>query len=165
MDPRIQKAIAFLISRNKALESRLAALEHTVNDVVVKSLVEANAQYEYDTGLEAFRGAHPELADLDPKLKALYGDEYDTAKAFYDNRPESYEEGMDENGWVASMLEEINGKLSALMGLQTPVEEAPAEEAPVAEGSPAEGETVVEEEIAVPDEEQLKAELKAARGE
>lgn len=161
MDPRIQKAIAFLISRNKALESRLAALEHTVNDVVVKSLVEANAQYEYDTGLEAFRSAHPELADLDPKLKALYGDEYDTAKAFYDNRPESYEEGMDENGWVASMLEEINGKLSALMGLQTPA----AEEAPVAEGSPAEGETVVEEEVAVPDEEQLKAELKAARGE
>lgn len=160
MDPRIQKAIAFLISRNKALESRLAALEHTVNDVVVKSLVEANAQYEYDTGLEAFRSAHPELADLDPKLKALYGDEYDTAKAFYDNRPESYEEGMDENGWVASMLEEINGKLSALMGLQTP-----AEEASVAEGSPAEGETVVEEEVTVPDEEQLKAELKAARGE
>lgn len=161
MDPRIQKAIAFLISRNKALESRLAALEHTVNDVVVKSLVEANAQYEYDTGLEAFRSAHPELADLDPKLKALYGDEYDTAKAFYDNRPESYEEGMDENGWVASMLEEINGKLSALMGLQTPA----AEEAPVAEGSPAEGEAVVEEEVTVPDEEQLKAELKAARGE
>lgn len=160
MDPRIQKAIAFLISRNKALESRLAALEHTVNDVVVKSLVEANDQYEYDTGLEAFRSAHPELADLDPKLKALYGDEYDTAKAFYDNRPESYEEGMDENGWVASMLEEINGKLSALMGLQ-----APAEEATVAEDSPAEGETVVEEEVAVPDEEQLKAELKAARGE
>lgn len=160
MDPRIQKAIAFLISRNKALESRLAALEHTVNDVVVKSLVEANAQYEYDTGLEAFRSAHPELADLDPKLKALYGDEYDTAKAFYDNRPESYEEGMDENGWVASMLEEINGKLSALMGLQ-----APAEEASVAEDSPAEGEAVVEEEVTVPDEEQLKAELKAARGE
>lgn len=160
MDPRIQKAIAFLISRNKALESRLAALEHTVNDVVVKSLIEANDQYEYDTGLEAFRSAHPELADLDPKLKALYGDEYDTAKAFYDNRPESYEEGMDENGWVASMLEEINGKLSALMGLQTP-----AEEASVAEGSPAEGETVVEEEVTVPDEEQLKAELKAARGE
>ena len=161
MDPRIQKAIAFLISRNKALESRLAALEHTVNDVVVKSLIEANDQYEYDTGLEAFRSAHPELADLDPKLKALYGDEYDTAKAFYDNRPESYEEGMDENGWVASMLEEINGKLSALMGLQTPA----AEEAPVAEGSPAEGEAVVEEEVTVPDEEQLKAELKAARGE
>ena len=157
MDPRIQKAIAFLISRNKALESRLAALEHTVNDVVVKSLVEANDQYEYDTGLEAFRSAHPELADIDPKLKALYGDEYDTAKAFYDNRPESYEEGMDENGWVASMLEEINGKLSALMGLQTPAEGA--------EGSPADGETVVEEEVAVPDEEQLKAELKAARGE
>lgn len=159
MDPRIQKAIAFLISRNKALESRLAALEHTVNDVVVKSLVEANDQYEYDTGLEAFRSAHPELADLDPRLKVLYGDEYDTAKAFYDNRPESYEEGMDENGWVASMLEEINGKLSALMGLQTP-----AEEAPVVEDSPAEGETVVEE-VTVPDEEQLKAELKAARGE
>lgn len=162
MDPRIQKAIAFLISRNKALESRLAALEHTVNDVVVKSLVEANDQYEYDTGLETFRSAHPELADLDPKLKALYGDEYDTAKAFYDNRPESYEEGMDENGWVASMLEEINGKLSALMGLQAP---AAAEEASVAEDSPAEGDTVVEEEVTVPDEEQLKAELKAARGE
>lgn len=106
MDPKIQKAIAFLISKNKALEERLAALEHTVNDVVVKSLVEANDQYEYDTGLEAFRNAHPELSELDPKMKALYGDEYDTSKAFYDARPESYEGDMDENGWVAATLAE-----------------------------------------------------------
>lgn len=162
MDPRIQKAIAFLISRNKALESRLAALEHTVNDVVVKSLVEANEQYEYDTGLEAFRSAHPELSELDPKMKALYGDEYDTSKAFYDARPESYEEGMDENGWVAATLVEVNAKLDALTKAVAPAveESAPVEEETVVEGLPTE-----EAEPEMPSEEQLKAELKAARGE
>lgn len=162
MDPKIQKAIAFLISKNKALEERLAALEHTVNDVVVKSLVEANDQYEYDTGLEAFRNAHPELSELDPKMKALYGDEYDTSKAFYDARPESYEEDMDENGWVAATLAEVNAKLDALTKAVAPA---------VEESAPVEEETVVEElptgeaEPEMPSEEQLKAELKAARGE
>lgn len=162
MDPKIQKAIAFLISKNKALEERLAALEHTVNDVVVKSLVEANDQYEYDTGLETFRNAHPELSELDPKMKALYGDEYDTSKAFYDARPESYEEGMDENGWVAATLAEVNAKLDALTKAVAPA---------VEESAPVEEETVVEElptgeaEPEMPSEEQLKAELKAARGE
>lgn len=162
MDPKIQKAIAFLISKNKALEERLAALEHTVNDVVVKSLVEANDQYEYDTGLEAFRSAHPELSELDPKMKALYGDEYDTSKAFYDARPESYEEGMDENGWVAATLAEVNAKLDALTKAVAPAveESAPVEEETVVEELPTE-----EAEPEMPSEEQLKAELKAARGE
>lgn len=162
MDPKIQKAIAFLISKNKALEERLAALEHTVNDVVVKSLVEANDQYEYDTGLEAFRNAHPELSELDPKMKALYGDEYDTSKAFYDARPESYEEDMDENGWVAATLAEVNAKLDALTKAVAPAveESAPVEEETVVEELPTE-----EAEPEMPSEEQLKAELKAARGE
>lgn len=162
MDPKIQKAIAFLISKNKALEERLAALEHTVNDVVVKSLVEANDQYEYDTGLETFRSAHPELSELDPKMKALYGDEYDTSKAFYDARPESYEEGMDENGWVAATLAEVNAKLDALTKAVAPAveESAPVEEETVVEELPTE-----EAEPEMPSEEQLKAELKAARGE
>lgn len=162
MDPKIQKAIAFLISKNKALEERLAALEHTVNDVVVKSLVEANDQYEYDTGLEAFRNAHPELSELDPKMKALYGDEYDTSKAFYDARPESYEGDMDENGWVAATLAEVNAKLDALTKAVAPAveESAPVEEETVVEELPTE-----EAEPEMPSEEQLKAELKAARGE
>jgi hypothetical protein len=144
-------------------DSRIAALEHTVNDVVVKSLVEANDQYEYDQGLEAFRGAHPELAEMDPKLKALYGEDYDTAKQLYDARPKEYAEGQDENSWVAQELAIVNDKLNALMSVVAPAAEetetkVPAEteeKTEVKEGVPAEDEI---------SEEQLAEELKAAEG-
>ncbi len=153
MDEKLRKVIAFLMQEVKKQNERLASLEHTVNDVVVASLVEANDQYEYDTGLEAFRGAHPELADLDPRLKGLYGDEYDTAKAFYDARPESYAEGQDEASWVADMLKEVIARLDAAAGKP---------EAPVVE------ETKVVSEEEAPQEmsdEELKNAYKAAKGE
>lgn len=143
----------------KMFDSRIAALEHTVNDVVVKSLVEANDQYEYDQGLEAFRGAHPELAEMDPKLKALYGEDYDTAKQLYDARPSEYAEGQDEASWVAQELAIVNDKLNALMNVVAPA----AEEEP----SVTEEKTEVKEEVPAEEEiseEQLAEELKAAEG-
>lgn len=146
----------------KMFDSRIAALEHTVNDVVVKSLVEANDQYEYDQGLETFRGAHPELAEVDPKLKALYGEDFDTAKQLYDSRPSEFAEGQDEASWVAQELAIVNDKLNALMSVVAPAAEA---EEPATE----ETTEVKEDEEMVPaeeeiSEEQLAEELKAAEG-
>lgn len=145
----------------KMFDSRIAALEHTVNDVVVKSLVEANDQYEYDQGLETFRGAHPELAEVDPKLKALYGEDFDTAKQLYDSRPTEFAEGQDEASWVAQELAIVNDKLNALMSVVAPAAEA---EEPATEET-----TEVKEDEMVPaeeeiSEEQLAEELKAAEG-
>lgn len=145
----------------KMFDSRIAALEHTVNDVVVKSLVEANDQYEYDQGLEAFRGAHPELAEMDPKLKALYGEDYDTAKQLYDARPTEYAEGQDEASWVAQELAIVNDKLNALMSVVAPAETATEEPAVVEEKTEVKEEDPAEDEIS---EEQLAEELKAAEG-
>ncbi len=147
----------------KMFDSRIAALEHTVNDVVVKSLVEANDQYEYDQGLEAFRGAHPELAEIDPKLKALYGEDYDTAKQLYDARPSEYAEGQDEASWVANELAIVNDKLNALMEVVSPA----AEETKVPAETEEKTEVKEEEEGPAEDEiseEQLAEELKAAEG-
>lgn len=147
----------------KMFDSRIAALEHTVNDVVVKSLVEANDQYEYDQGLEAFRGAHPELAEIDPKLKALYGEDYDTAKQLYDARPSEYAEGQDEASWVANELAIVNDKLNALMEVVSPA----AEETEVPAETEEKTEVKEEEEVPAEDEiseEQLAEELKAAEG-
>lgn len=146
----------------KMFDSRITSLEHTLNDVVVKSLLEANDQYEYDQGLEAFRGAHPELAEVDPKLKALYGDDYDTAKQLYDARPSEFAEGQDEASWVANELAIVNDKLNALMEVVNPV--ATEGEEPVVEEEKTEvkeDEVPAEEEIS---EEQLAEELKAAEG-
>ncbi len=151
----------------KMFDSRIAALEHTVNDVVVKSLVEANDQYEYDQGLEAFRGAHPELAEMDPKLKALYGEDYDTAKQLYDARPSEYAEGQDENSWVAQELAIVNDKLNALMSVVAPADATAAEETETKVPAETEEKTEVKEEVPAEDEiseEQLAEELKAAEG-
>lgn len=146
----------------KMFDSRIAALEHTVNDVVVKSLVEANDQYEYDQGLETFRGAHPELAEVDPKLKALYGEDFDTAKQLYDSRPSEFAEGQDEASWVAQELAIVNDKLNALMSVVAPAAEA---EEPATEETT---EVKEDEEMVPPEEEiseeQLAEELKAAEG-
>lgn len=155
----------------KMFDSRIKALEHTVNDVVVKSLIEANDQMEYDQGLEAFRGAYPELAEIDPKLKKLYGDDYDTAKELYDARPSEYGEGQDEASWVAQELAIANEKLNALLSVMAPaVEETKVsevnEEVPPTEETTEEPkeEPKGEPEVEEISEEQLAEELKAAEG-
>lgn len=149
----------------KMFDSRIKALEHTVNDVVVKSLIEANDQMEYDQGLEAFRGAYPEVAEIDPKLKKLYGDDYDTAKELYDARPSEYAEGQDEASWVAQELAIANEKLNALLSVMAPAAEG-AEVSEVSEAKEVPTEEPKEEgpEVEEISEEQLAEELKAAEG-
>ncbi len=150
----------------KMFDSRIKALEHTVNDVVVKSLIEANDQMEYDQGLEAFRGAYPEVAEIDPKLKKLYGDDYDTAKELYDARPSEYAEGQDEASWVAQELAIANEKLNALLSVMAPAATEGAEVSETKEVVPTEEskEESKDPEVEEISEEQLAEELKAAEG-
>lgn len=150
----------------KMFDSRIKVLEHTVNDVVVKSLIEANDQMEYDQGLEAFRGAYPEVAEIDPKLKKLYGDDYDTAKELYDARPSEYAEGQDEASWVAQELAIANEKLNALLSVMAPATETTevSEEVPTKESAEESAEESKDPEVEEISEEQLAEELKAAEG-
>lgn len=114
MDPKIQKAIAFLISKVKNLEDQLGQINHTVNEVLVPTLLEADEQYTYDTGLAAFREAHPEIAEVDPRMRGLMQDDaYDTTKAIYDQRPADLE---DDTEWVKEVLAGIIARLDASKG-------------------------------------------------
>lgn len=137
------------------LNNRLASLEHTVNDVIIKSLMDASDEYDYQDGLENFRGTYSE--QLDPtmtKMKALYGEDYDGYKDLYDTMASHRdEEGFDEAAYVAQQVEEVNAKLDALVAAVAPQAQAPATEEVAVEEAPAEE---------VPSEEQLMEELKNA---
>lgn len=133
------------------LNDRLAKVEHTVNDVIINSLMEATDEYDYNEGLETFRSTYgDQLGPLEGKLKSLYGEDYDGAKDLYDTSlSHANDEGFDEASYVADQIAEVNAKLDALVDA-VGAEEAPAEE-------------VVEEESAeIPSEEQLMQELQNA---
>lgn len=140
-----------------ALDGRVAALEHTLNDVIIQSWKEAaeeEAQAEKERveaeqrkmALEKFTASYPEVAELAAPLKTLYGDEYDVYDDLYSTmQGHVNDEGFDEAAYVNGQLEDVKGRLSALNG-----------GAPTAE-EPMEGEE--KEEIS---EEQLAKELAAA---
>ena len=135
------------------LNDRLAKVEHTVNDVIINSLMEASDEYDYEDGLNTFKDTYSEqLSPLDGKLKKLYGDDFDSAKELYDTANEHREEeGFDEASYVADQIEEVNEKLDALVDA-------------VGAEAPADGEIKVEEEAPaeIPSQEQLMEELKNA---
>lgn len=145
MDPKIQKAIAFLISKVKNLEDQLGQINHTVNEVLVPTLLEADEQYTYDTGLAAFREAHPEIAEVDPRMRGLMQDEaYDTTKAIYDQRPADLE---DDTEWVKEVLAGIIARLDASKGeIKEEPEKAIVEEETTSETDDEDAEEEVDEE-------------------
>lgn len=134
----------------KDLNNRLSAVEHTVNDVLIKSLLEANDEYCYEDGLDKFKATYG--AKLDPlltRMKALYGDDYDGYKDLYDTmQGHLKDDGFDEDAYVADQIAQVNAKLDALVATSAP-------KAPDA--------IVVEEEAALPDDAELAKELKAAQ--
>lgn len=144
-----------------AIDGRVTALEHTLNDVIIQSWKEAaeeEAQAEKERveaeqrklALEQFTAAHPEVAELAAPLKTLYGDEYDVYDDLYSTmQGHVNDEGFDEAAYVNGQLEDVKGRLAALNG-------APAAEA---EKDIDSAEEKVDEEIS---EEQLAKELAEA---
>lgn len=144
-----------------AIDGRVTALEHTLNDVIIQSWKEAaeeEAQAEKERveaeqrklALEQFTAAHPEVAELAAPLKTLYGDEYDVYDDLYSTmQGHVNDEGFDEAAYVNGQLEDVKGRLAALNG-------APAAEA---EKDIDNAEEKVDEEIS---EEQLAKELAEA---
>ena len=111
-----------------ALDGRVAALEHTLNDVIIQSWKEAaeeEAQAEKErveaeqrkVALEKFTASYPEVAELAAPLKTLYGDEYDVYDDLYSTmQGHVNDEGFDEAAYVNGQLEDVKGRLSALNG-------------------------------------------------
>ena len=132
---------------------RLERLEHSVNDIIIQSLVEANEEFEYQDAVAGFTNRYAELVGpVEGKLKTLYGDDFDVYKELYDSMDTSVE-GFDEESYVAEQIAIVNEKLNALI------------EAVAPEVETEETETVTEPNVedveTVPTEEQLMEELNA----
>lgn len=135
-----------------ALDGRVAALEHTLNDVIIQSWKEAaeeEAQAEKERveaeqrkmALEQFTASYPEVAELAAPLKTLYGDDYDVYDDLYSTmQGHVNDEGFDEAAYVNGQLEDVKGRLSALNGTPAPVEKPDVEEE--------KGEEISEEQLA-----------------
>ena len=122
-----------------ALDERVAALEHTLNDVIIQSWKEAaeeEAQAEKERveaeqrkmALEKFKASYPEVAELAAPLKTLYGDEYDVYDDLYSTmQGHVNDEGFDEAAYVNGQLEDVKNRLAALNG-GVPVAKKPMED-------------------------------------
>ena len=136
---------------------RLERLEHSVNDIIIQSLVEANEEFEYQDAVAGFTNRYAELVGpIEGKLKTLYGDDFDVYKELYDSMDTSVE-GFDEESYVSEQIAIINEKLNALIEAVAPdvAEEVESEETETLTNPN------VEDVETVPTEEQLMKELNA----
>lgn len=107
-----------------SLESRLAALEHSVNEVIIGGLQEAANSYADEENYNAFTATYGDsIGKYSDSMKVLCGDDFDLCKELYSALKEADgygTEGFDEKALVEGKLKDIEEKLSKLKG---PVEE------------------------------------------
>ena len=136
-----------------SLETRLAAVEHTVNDVIINGLQEAATAYEDEERFNSFSEAYgPAISEYEAPMKVLCGDDFELCKELYEaiKSADGYgTEGFDEKGLMDAKLKEIADKIAAIKGTEKE-EEKEVEDADAAD-SEDEG----------PSEEELAKEFKA----
>ena len=101
-----------------ALESRLSALEHSVNNVILQGLRDAADEYADEENYNAFTATYGDsIGKYSDSMKVLCGDDFDLCKELYSalKEAEGYgTEGFDEKALVDSKLKDIEAKLSKL---------------------------------------------------
>ena len=101
-----------------ALETRLAALEHSVNDVIINGLQEAANSYADEENFNRFSETYgPEIGKYADSMKVLCGEDFDLCKELYSalKEAEGYgTDGFDEKGLMEGKLQDIADKLSKL---------------------------------------------------
>lgn len=111
-----------------ALETRLTALEHSVNDVIISGLQEAADSYADEENYSRFSETYgPEIGKYADSMKVLCGDDFDLCKELYAalKEAEGYgTDGFDEEGLMKGKLQDIADKISKL---KEPVEEVKEE--------------------------------------
>lgn len=134
----------------KQFESRLNALEDSVNNTLLGGLREAANQYIDQEKYGIFSDKYGAMIDeVSPDLAIINGEDFDARRSLYDKIKEMDGYGsddFDEEEVVKSTIEELKNKLAAIRGVKNEV--------------PVEEETLAEESVEVPSEEQLMAELK-----
>lgn len=108
-----------------ALETRLTALEHSVNDVIINGLQEAANSYADEENYNRFSSEYGEsIGKYADSMKVLCGEDFDLCKELYNalKEAEGYgTDGFDEKGLMEGKLKDIADKLSKL---KEPVKEA-----------------------------------------
>ena len=101
-----------------ALESRLSALEHSVNNVILQGLRDAADEYADEENYNAFSETYSDsIGKYSDSMKVLCGDDFDLCKELYSalKEAEGYgTEGFDEKALVDGKLKDIEAKLSKL---------------------------------------------------
>lgn len=134
----------------KQMESRINALEDSVNNTLIGGLKDAANTYIDNENFGAFGEKYGTLIDeVAPDLAIINGQDFDARRSLYDKvkGTEGYgTDDFDEEAIVKATIEELKNKLNAIRGVK---HEKPVEDVSVAE-----------EEVELPSEEQLAAELK-----
>lgn len=125
---KLKATLDAIITQNKALESRLAAIEHSVNDVIIGGLVDAANEYEDNENFSIFTDTYgAQLTPYAEHCKILNGEDYDIIEEMY----EGSKGKEDVAAYVAEEIAKIEAKLNALKGLTTePEVEVVVEEEP-----------------------------------
>ena len=127
----LKATLTALIEENKVLKTRLAALEHSVNDVIIGGLKDAANEYEdnekYSQFVDDFSTVYGPYEEIS---KILNGDDYDISEALYEGS-----KGVEDvAGFINSEIAKYQAKADALRALKngTAVEESiPVTEEPV----------------------------------
>lgn len=137
---KLKATLDAIITQNKALESRLAAIEHSVNDVIIGGLVDAANEYEDNENFSIFSDTYgAQLTPYAEHCKILNGEDYDIIEEMY----EGSKDKEDVAAYVAEEIAKIEAKLNALKGLTT----EPEVEVVVAEEPSTDENTVDENEV------------------
>ena len=146
MDPeflsKLKGTLQALIDQNSALTTRVAALEHSVNDVIIKGLTDAANEYEdnerFSEFVDNYSGIYSPFAE---DCKTLYGDDYDIAEDLYARSRDA----EDEKGFIDAEIKALQDKLDKLRAVKN--------------GNVAETPDVVEVDVVEPSEEELMTDL------
>lgn len=147
------------------IDSRLKALEHTVNDVILDGLRKANDSYIDDERYKVFSDTYGEMiSPYVDSMKILCGDDYDLVRDLYnyDKEQEGYgTDGYDEAGVISRAIESVKSKIAALKGV-SPNDVEVKVEAEVDKGEGTDEKMEEKSDDSIPSDEELMKELKAA---
>ena len=83
-------------------------------DSILETVSNSEKEYNYNKGLEGFKQRNSKsLFPYYEKLKKLNGDDFDLAKAAYDEYNDSFSD-IEESTYVAQLVSEIENKISKL---------------------------------------------------
>lgn len=102
----------------ETLDTRLAAVEHLVNDVIIGGLESAANEYADEEHFNAFTESYgPMIAEISEPMRVLCGNDFDCVKELYQNLKEAEgygTEGFDEKAVIEAKINELKDKLAAL---------------------------------------------------